>query len=227
MLERVEVTKFLGVLIQENLKWDKHINQVCNKITRSTALLAKLKHFVPRYVLLMIYNALCLSHISYALSVWGGSPPSSLKRVISLQKKGIRHVCNAKYNSHTSPLFKKCKILKLQDIYKLQCCKLMLRKKRGLINSYHACKLLVKGDTSNIKTRQSFDITLQTHNQLSRINSLNYKVGSSWNSLPFSFKSDVHYQNFSLATFTKRIKNMIVSSYEVECTNPNCYTCKK
>ena len=59
-LERVEVTKFLGVLIQENLNWNRHIGQVCNKIARSTALLAKLKHYVPRYVLLMIYNSLCM-----------------------------------------------------------------------------------------------------------------------------------------------------------------------
>ena len=119
-LERVEVTKFLGVLIQENLNWNKHIGQVCNKIARSTALLAKLKHYVPRYVLLIIYNSLCMSHISYALSVWGSSPACSLKRIISLQKRGIRQVCNAKYNAHTSPLFKQCKVLKLEDLNKLQ-----------------------------------------------------------------------------------------------------------
>ena len=221
------MTKFLGVLIQENLNWNSHIDQVCKKIARSTGLLAKLKHYVPRYVLLIIYNSLCLSHISYALSVWGGSSASSLKRVISLQKRGIRQVCNAKYNSHTSPLFKQCNVLKFHDIYKLQCCKLMLRKKRGLINSYHASKLPVKGDVTNKVTRQSFDISLKNHNTLSRINSLNYKVGSSWNSLPFSFKSDVHYRSVSLGTLTKRIKSTILTSYDVECTNPHCYTCKK
>ena len=223
----MEVTKFLGVLIQENLNWNCHIDQVCKKIARSTGLLAKLKHYVPRYVLLIIYNSLCLSHISYALSVWGRSSASSLKRVISLQKRGIRQVCNAKYNSHTSPLFKQCKVLQFNDMYKLQCCKLMLRKNRGLINSYHASKLPVKGDVAITVTRQSFDILLQGHNTLSRINSLNYKVGSSWNSLPFSFKSDVHYKSFSLGTLSKRIKNMILSSYDMECTIPNCYTCKK
>ena len=225
-LERVEVTKFLGVLIQENLSWNKHIDQVCNKIARSTALLAKLKHYVPRYVLLIIYNSLCLSHISYALSVWGNSPISSLKRLISLQKRGIRHVCNARYNSHTRPLFMQCKVLQLHDMYELQCCKLMLKRSRGLLNSYHASKLPIKGDMSNIITRQSFDISLKTHNNLSRINSLNYKVGSCWNSLPFAFKSDVHHQSFSLGTFTKRIKHRILSSYDVECTDPNCYTCR-
>ena len=226
-LERVEVTKFLGVLIQENLNWNKHIGQVCNKIARSTALLAKLKHYVPRYVLLIIYNSLCMSHISYALSVWGSSPACSLKRIISLQKRGIRQVCNAKYNAHTSPLFKQCKVLKLKDLNKLQCCKLMLRKKRGLINSYHASKIPDKFDPDKQITRQSFDIILQTHNSRSKINSLNYKVGFFWNSLPFSFKSDVHYQSFSLGTFAKDIKRTILSSYKTECTKPKCYTCKK
>ena len=176
ILERVAVTKFLGVLIQENLNWKDHIDYVCKKVSKSTGLLAKLKHYVPRYVLLIIYNSLCLSHILYALSVWGNSPYCSLKRVITLQKKGIRHVCNAKYNSHTSPLFKQCSVLKMQDMFKLQYCKRMLRKNRGLINSYHASKVPIKGDVTKILTRRTLYVSVQTHKSLSRINSLNYKV---------------------------------------------------
>ena len=221
------MTKFLGVLIQENLNWNDHIDYVCKKLSKSTGLLSKLKHYVPRYVLLIIYNSLCLSHILYALSVWGNAPYCSIKRVITLQKKGIRHVCNAKYNSHTSPLFKQCNILKTQDMFKLQCCKLMLRKNRGLINSYHASKLPIKGDATEIVTRQTFDVSLQTHKALSKINSLNYKVGSSWNTLPFTIKSDVHYSGHSIRTFAKRIKHHFVSNYRIECTIKKCYACKR
>ena len=104
-LERVKYTKFLGVLIQENLSWTTHINHVCNKVSTTTALLAKLKHYLPKYVLSIIYNSLCMSHMSYALSVWGAAQNSAMTRLNKLQKKGIRHVCNSTYNAHTSPLF--------------------------------------------------------------------------------------------------------------------------
>ena len=222
-LERVEITKFLGVLIQENLNWKAHIDYVCNKIAKSIAILAKLKHYVPRYVLLIIYKSLCLSHMLYALSVWGGSSLSSLKRLNTLQKKGIRHVCNAKYNSHTSVLFKQCNVLKLSDMFKIQCCKLMYKKRRGLLNHYHSSKLPIKGDVSNRMTRQSFDVSLRVHNNLSKINSLNYKVGTSWNELPFALKEDV---SISIYSFTGRIKSIMFPTYNIECTDINCYVCK-
>ena len=86
-LERVECTKFLGVLIQEHLSWKPHIEYVCNRVSKATALLAKLKHYLPKYVLSIIYNSLCISHITYALSVWGASPKSVMDRLVKLQKK--------------------------------------------------------------------------------------------------------------------------------------------
>ena len=112
----------------------------------------------------------------------------------------------------------------------MQCCKLMLRKNRGLINKYHASKLPTIGDVTNKITRQTFDVSLQKkfqYTELSEINSLNYKVGTSWNALPFSFKSDAHYEGLSLCTLNKRIKFITLSKYIVECTKKNCFSCKK
>ena len=148
-------TKFLGVTFHENLNWKYHIDNVCNKISRSIGIMARIKHHIPRNVLLIIYNSLCLSHVSYALPVWGGSPPSTCNRLKTLLKKGIRHVCNAKYNSHTDALFKKCRVLKLGDMYRLQCVKLMHKKLDNKINPYLASKLILIRDRTDIRTRQS------------------------------------------------------------------------
>ena len=55
------------------------------------------------------------SHINYGLIIWGIS--HSIGKVHKQQKKAIR-IINAKpYNYHTEPLFKTCKILKIQDHY--------------------------------------------------------------------------------------------------------------
>ena len=124
-LERVDHTKFLGVLIQENLSWKTHVNYISNRVSKAVAILSKLKHYLPKYALMIIFNSLCLSHISYALSVWGAAPKTITNRIFKLQKKGIRHVCNAKYNAHTQPLFKSNKILQINELFKLQCHEIM------------------------------------------------------------------------------------------------------
>ena len=211
-------------MIQENLNWKGHIDQVCNKISRTIGILAKLKHYIPRNVLLIIYNSLCLSHVSYALPVWGGASPGTYKRLVILLKKGIRHVCNAKYNSHTEILFKECKVLKFGDMYKLQCIKLMYKKIDKNIHPYLASKLPLKRDIVDIQTRQSYDVVINKHNRLLEINSLNYKVASCWNGLPFELKTNAHK---SLQTFVKYVKLHFLAEYETECAIPNCYICSR
>ena len=74
-------------MIQENVSWNTHVKHICSKISKATALLAKLKHYMPKYILSIIYNSLCISHMSYALSVWGAAPSAVTDRITKLQKK--------------------------------------------------------------------------------------------------------------------------------------------
>ena len=178
-LERVTNTKFLGVMIQENLMWDIHINYVGDKVSRATAILAKLKHYLPKYVLKLIYNSLCLSHISYALSVWGAAPTSTIGRINVLHKKGIRHVCNSKYNAHTEPLLIKENMLKLEDLFKLQCVKLMHKKCHNKLHSYLMSNLKTNFEITDRHSKFQDDIKIMgPKNNFWRINSINQKVGS-------------------------------------------------
>ena len=223
-LERVYHTKFLGVMIQENLMWNTHIHYICNKVSKATALLAKLKHHLPKYALKLIYNSLCLSHMSYALSVWGAVPKSAIGRLHKLHKKGIRHVCNSKYNAHTEPLFKKEKILQLEDLFKLQCVKLMFKKIHNTLHSYHTSKLLTNYEITQTNTRQkdNINIDIQNNTNLSKMNSINYKVGTAWNELDQSVKEHALQ---SLPTFTRNVRKWYISKYKETCNIDHCYTC--
>ena len=226
-LERAGVTKFLGVVIQENREWNPHIEYICNKVSGANGILAKLKYYVPKYVLCTIYNSLCMSHISYAMIVLASSYKSSIKILEILLKKGIRHVCNGKYNCHTDPLFKECKILIFDDLRKINSVKIMYKKTQGKIHKYHSSKLKLKSEISNIKTRHMHDdlITGNKHTDLYKINSLNYKVATAWNELPLSLKET---SSFSISTFTKHTKCLYLSNYSNshKYGNNNCYICK-
>ena len=49
--ERENVTKFLGVLIEENLSWKQHINNVRIKISKSIGILFKFRGIVQQRLL--------------------------------------------------------------------------------------------------------------------------------------------------------------------------------
>ena len=54
-IERENVTKFLGVLIDENLSWKQHINIVSTKLSKSIGILYKSRGIVKQPLLKQLY----------------------------------------------------------------------------------------------------------------------------------------------------------------------------
>ena len=70
-LECQDHVKYLGVLLDSNLSWKFHINNVALKVSITVGVVAHLKQFVPRTTLLNIYQPLILPHLTYGLVAWG------------------------------------------------------------------------------------------------------------------------------------------------------------
>ena len=101
----------------------------------------------------------------------------------------------------------------------------MYKKTQGILPTYHCKQIPTKYDDSDnidIETRQKYNVILQTHSTCSDINSLNSKIGTVWNKLPFEIKST----NFkTINTFAKYVKANYMSKYVTECSIRNCYIC--
>ena len=132
-IEKVENFKFLGVIIDQNLSWNIHINHIANKLSRVCGILTKLKNMLPKNILRMIYCTLFLSHLNYGITAWGFH---SCTRIIMLQKKVIRLISNNKFNAHTSPIFKELGLLKFKDIFNLSCIKFYFKYKNNMLPTY-------------------------------------------------------------------------------------------
>ena len=86
----------------------------------------RIKNIVSSNILLKIYNSLILSHLHYGILCWGFNS----NKLFRLQKKAIRVIAKQKYNAHTDPLFKKYKLLKIEDIFKTQSLKFLHKQKK-------------------------------------------------------------------------------------------------
>ena len=113
-------TKFLGIIIEEHLNWATHINHLCNIIARNVGIIQKLRYFIPAYILKFLYHSLILSYLQYCTLLWANSYYSHLHKLSSLQQKAIRIISNTDHRAHSSNLFLKLKLLKLDDIMTFQ-----------------------------------------------------------------------------------------------------------
>ena len=119
-LENVTQIKFLGLTVDNKLSWKHHIDNICITISRNIGIINKLKHYLPLPSLLMIYSSLILPYLNYGILAWGNAHQTLLHRILLLQKKSLRIICNFAKRSHTDSLFFENKILKVQDLYSLQ-----------------------------------------------------------------------------------------------------------
>ena len=62
-LERVPKTKFLGIIIDENLTWKPHIKMINSKISRINGILYRIKHLINLKTILTIYYSLIYSNL--------------------------------------------------------------------------------------------------------------------------------------------------------------------
>jgi hypothetical protein len=68
-------TKFLGLIIDETLSWNNHIDQRANKLCSACYVLRNLKHILPHCTLRKIYYAYIHSILSYGI-ILGADPPT-------------------------------------------------------------------------------------------------------------------------------------------------------
>jgi hypothetical protein len=216
--------KFLGVTIQSNLKWDKHCENIAKKIVQAVSAMSRLKYSLPSSALLTIYRSLIETHLNYSILAWGNAPKKTTQRLVTLQKRAIRLIVKAKYNSHTEPLFRNLKILKFEDLAKLNTIKLGWKALNRKLPQYHSEQLPLNTDFLNISraTRQQnnihvFPITKQIEKSL-----INHSVGTSWNSLSNELK-DKYMMSYK--TFINHVKESYLSMYTFVCENQLCYVC--
>ena len=103
-----------------NLNFDFHISKIAYKISRTFGIISKIRHYLPEIALLKIYYAQIHSYLLYGLIIWGSTFPTYLKKLITLQNKAVKFICAAKFYDSSSPYYKRLKILKPTDLYKLE-----------------------------------------------------------------------------------------------------------
>ena len=98
---------------------------VKKRISKSFFAINKAKHVMDRHHLKTLYYSLVYPDLLYGITLWGATYHTYLSKLVIMQKKIIRIITGAKYDAHTKPLFKTAKLLKLDDIYRLQISKYM------------------------------------------------------------------------------------------------------
>ncbi len=140
-------------------------------ISKSLGILNTLKRILPEEIEVMLYNFMIASHIHYYIIAWG----YEFKRITKLHKLALRIISISKYNAHTSPIFKRLKLLKIEDIIKLNKMKFLYKYENRNLLCFFKKKLalfsacIMKYTTSTQEETMMYSLLKQTTNMQTHV----------------------------------------------------------
>ena len=84
--------KFLGVFIEDKLKFDIHINKLCSTVPQSNGIMRRALHLVPVKVLRNLNYTLIYSRFIYTITALGSTSNFTTLRIESLISRAITEI---------------------------------------------------------------------------------------------------------------------------------------
>ena len=107
VLPQCSSTKLLGIIIDEQLCWDCHIQHLLKKLSPKLGLLRRLSYIFPREVLTLLYLSIIQPHLDYCISIWGTCSRGNILTPQKIQNRAARIVtCNYDYSISSRSIIK-------------------------------------------------------------------------------------------------------------------------
>ena len=207
-LNQVNETKFLGIIIDNQLTWKSHISYVSSKVSKSIGIICRLKFLLNKSTLKTLYFSLVYPYLFYGAIIWGNTYNSRLERLRILQKKIIRIITNSPYLAHTNPLYSSESILKLDDIIKLEIATFMYLVENNQAPSTFENVFKHNNEIHSHNTRQSKKFhTISRRTKLGQF-SISYMGPLVWNEY-----NHLQENCKNIYRFKKLMKNELLLSY--------------
>ena len=206
-IERVYEHTFLGLIIDNRLSWKPHIDKTKTKISKSIAILYKIKHTVNKNSLHILYCSLILPYLTYCVEVWGNTYKTIIKPIYMLQKKAIWIVNQSDYLSPTNPLFIQTKTLKLEDLVDFNTAKIMYKAHNNILPP--SMQELFKARESRYALRGTCIFKKGSANTNTKGRCISVKGVNLWNNLDKELKMCT-----TITKFKRMYKNKLLNKYK-------------
>ena len=133
IIQPSKTVKILGVLLDQQLTWQPHIDAVVRRCNAITISLFKVRHHLTPEVRKLLVETHVLPHIHYCLSVWGGAAQCHLQRVQKSLNLAARMVSGVRRcrSEHISPTLAALGWHRVEDMVRTHDCALVARAVNG------------------------------------------------------------------------------------------------
>ena len=189
VIDMTSDTKYLGLQIDSQLKWDKHIATIKTKVNRSLGLIKYARNYLPSEVLKKMYRGIVEPHLSYCCSVWGCNE-SKISALQKIQNRAARIVTNSPYDASAAPQIQNLGWSTISQLVEKETAMLTYKSLNSLTPDYLR-KLFIKcsDERERVLRSSDTDVKLPLLKTINGQKAFSFRGAKIWNSLEKETKS--------------------------------------
>ena len=157
-IEWVEEFKYLGLLLNSQMSFSSHIDKVCTRVSQYIGVFYNLNKFLPRDVLLLLYHAFILPHLTLHIVIWGAAAEVHIGKLRIKQNKLLRAILgvesiNGIPQERTITMYNRLGVLTINNLFKLYLFKFLNLLMNGCLPYFYDLLLRPLLSTHNYNTR--------------------------------------------------------------------------
>ena len=207
---RTNCFKYLGIYIDENLKFHNQIDNIKTKLSRLCGVSFRLSGYLNLHAAKNMYYSCVYATFSYCIGTWGGILLCTHRgdSLIKLQKKIVKTLFS-KFCHDDTCLFRKNRILKLQDVYRFRVSVFMY--KVMILSELPTLRedLLLEFPQHSHLTRSSGSLLTPFPRVEAIRMSYKYQFVQVWNEIPSTIR-----ESRSLKLFRKSLVDNMLNTYQ-------------
>ena len=187
-IDFVHQYKYLGVILDPHLTFNKHLNNIIKITAHKINLLSKVRQYLTESASLTIYKTMILPYFDYGDILFINSPVKYLDKLDRLQIRAVKLCLRPGWEIPENVLLTSAKVAKLDNRRKAHLLNFMFKKK--------TCKDLL--DIKQVNTRARAAPLFKTFIPKCEKykNSVFYKGAINWNLLPVNIRNIDTYDSF-------------------------------
>jgi len=159
-IENVVNHKLLGMIIDEDLTYEVHVYELCNKLSMRLGLLRHVSPCLEKNQRIVYFNAIIKPLMMYASQVWTLCNKEALERVLRMQKRAARIILDAQRTSRTVTLFNSLSWIPYYNEAYIKRFELAYKRLSGTLPDYLNVSLRKKSSDAHSRTTRNCNLNL-------------------------------------------------------------------
>jgi hypothetical protein len=195
-IERVCQMKYLGVVLDDELKMDEHIDYVNKKMGKKYGFMNRISKKLSRHSKILLYKSTIATHIEYCSTILFLATDEQIKRLQKTQNKIMRLILRVPKRTNIAWMLDALQWQPVKQRIELNTLSFIYKILKNQLPGYLCNKVKFIKDIHNHNTRSGGNVVLPNMTKAGSQNSLFYKGMRKYNELELNIKNANTVINF-------------------------------